>query len=120
MHADAARKHRGVLEQVSPVLAQELCEQLVIDARGRAIELAREALRIHEQNVEAMLVMAEAYLKQNKHELTQTVTSSALAVDPKLLSPAETSPHGPGCTSNPGFFSCCPHPVRCLSRRSSP
>jgi Tfp pilus assembly protein PilF len=57
----------------------------------QAIELSREALRIHEQNVEAMLVMAEAYLKQNKHELTQTVTSSALAVDPKLLTPAETS-----------------------------
>jgi tetratricopeptide (TPR) repeat protein len=57
----------------------------------QSIELAREALRIHEQNVEAMLVMAEAYLKQDKHELTQTVTSSALAVDPKLLTPTETS-----------------------------
>jgi hypothetical protein len=51
----------------------------------QAIELSREALRIHEQNVDAMLVMAEAYLKQGKHELAQTVTGSALAVDPKLL-----------------------------------
>jgi Tfp pilus assembly protein PilF len=37
-----------------------------------------------------MLVMAEAFLKQGKHELTQTVTGSALAVDPKLLTPEET------------------------------
>ena len=57
----------------------------------QALDLAREALRIHEQNVEAMLVMAEAFLKQGKHELTQTVLTSALAVDAKLLTPLETS-----------------------------
>ncbi|MFY0539031.1 tetratricopeptide repeat protein [Nannocystis pusilla] len=58
---------------------------------ARALDLSREALRIHEQNVDAMLVMAEAFLKQGKHELTQTVTSSALAVDTKIITPEETS-----------------------------
>jgi tetratricopeptide (TPR) repeat protein len=56
-----------------------------------ALEKSREALRTHEQNVDAMLVMAEVFLKQGKHELAQTVTGSALAVDPKLLTPEETS-----------------------------
>ena len=86
-------------ETVAPPVAEALSRQESAQAAAalrsgslpQSIELAREALRIHEQNVEAMLVMAEAYLKQDKHELTQTVTSSALAVDPKLLTPTETS-----------------------------
>jgi tetratricopeptide (TPR) repeat protein len=56
-----------------------------------AIEAAREALRLHEQNVHAMLVIAEAYYRQNKYEIVQAVITSALAVDPKIRTPAETS-----------------------------
>jgi tetratricopeptide (TPR) repeat protein len=56
-----------------------------------AIEQARQALRAHEQNVDAMLVVAEAFYRQGKYGLTQAVASSALAVDPKIRSPQETS-----------------------------
>lgn len=56
-----------------------------------AIDHSRQALKIHEQNVDAMLVMAEAYYRQKKFELVQAVTSSALAVDAKVRSPQETS-----------------------------
>ena len=56
-----------------------------------AIDHSRQALRIHEQNVEAMLVMAEAYFRQKKFELVQAVTSSALAVDEKVRTPQESS-----------------------------
>lgn len=57
----------------------------------KAIEKARAALREHEQNVEAMLVIAEAFYKQGKHELVQSVTGSILKVDDKVLSPEEKS-----------------------------
>ncbi|NVB39088.1 tetratricopeptide repeat protein [Pseudenhygromyxa sp. WMMC2535] len=57
----------------------------------KAIEEARKALREHEQNVEAMLVIAEAFYKQGKHELVQSVASSILKVDAKVLSPEEKS-----------------------------
>lgn len=57
----------------------------------KAITEARNALRDHEQNVEAMLVIAEAFYKQGKHELVQSVTGSILKVDPKVLSPEEKS-----------------------------
>jgi tetratricopeptide (TPR) repeat protein len=60
-------------------------------ALDSAIEEARQALRVHEQNVDAMLVIAEAFYRQGKHGLAQAVTSSALAVDPKIRSPQETS-----------------------------
>ncbi len=63
-------------------------------AAGRlteAIDHSRQALRIHEQNVDAMLVIAEAYYRQGKYELTLAVTGSALAVDEKIRSPQETS-----------------------------
>jgi tetratricopeptide (TPR) repeat protein len=56
-----------------------------------AIEAAREALRLHEQNVHAMLIIAEAYFRQGKYEIVQAVITSALAVDPKIRTPAETS-----------------------------
>lgn len=57
----------------------------------QAITEARNALREHEQNVEAMLVIAEAFYKQGKHELVQSVTGSILKVDPKVLTPEEKS-----------------------------
>ncbi len=56
-----------------------------------AIDHCRQALKIHEQNVEAMLVMGEAYYRQQKFELVQAVTSSALAVDEKVRTGQETS-----------------------------
>jgi len=58
---------------------------------NKAIEQARNALRDHEQNVEAMLVVAEAFYKQGKHELVQSVTGSILKVDPKVLGAEEKS-----------------------------
>jgi Tfp pilus assembly protein PilF len=57
----------------------------------KAITQAREALRDHEQNVEAMLVIAECFYKQGKHELVISVTGSILKVDAKVLSPEEKS-----------------------------
>lgn len=56
-----------------------------------AIASSRAALKIHEQNVEAMLVLAEVFYRQGKFELVNAVTSSALAVDEKTRLPAETS-----------------------------
>jgi tetratricopeptide (TPR) repeat protein len=56
-----------------------------------AVAQAREALKVHEQNVDAMLVLAEVFFKQGKHELTLAVTGSALAVDEKIRTPQETS-----------------------------
>lgn len=69
------------------------------EARGKlekgnyteALQTARDALKVHEQNVDAMLVIAEAYYKQGKFELVRAVTSSALQVDPKIRSPEESS-----------------------------
>lgn len=57
----------------------------------RAIEESRQALRVHEQNVEAMLVIAEAFFKQGKWEITQGVATSILDVDPRVLTPEESS-----------------------------
>src|SRR5690606_36110477 len=57
----------------------------------KAVTAARDALRDHEQNVEAMLVIAEAFYKQGKHELVQSVTGSILNVDAKVLTPEEKS-----------------------------
>ncbi len=57
----------------------------------RAIEEARQALRVHEQNVEAMLVIAEAFFKQGKWEITQGVATAVLDVDPRRLTPQESS-----------------------------
>jgi tetratricopeptide (TPR) repeat protein len=57
----------------------------------KAIAEARDALRDHEQNVEAMLVIAEAFYKQGKHELVLSVTGSILKVDEKILTPEEKS-----------------------------
>ncbi len=56
-----------------------------------AILQAREALRIHELNAEAMLVLAEAFYEQGKFELAQTVTSSILSIDKKVVPARELS-----------------------------
>jgi Flp pilus assembly protein TadD len=57
----------------------------------KAISEARQALRIHEQNVEAMLVIGEAMYKQGKFEIAQSVCASALKVDPVMRTDVETS-----------------------------
>ena len=56
-----------------------------------AASQARAALKIHEQNVAAMLVLAEIFYRQGKYELTLAVGSSALTVDEKIRTPSETS-----------------------------
>lgn len=67
-------------------------EKLLVSGQlKQAVDQSRAALRIHEQNVHAMLVMGEAYFKMGKYELTQTVTSSAVVVDPKVQDPTELS-----------------------------
>ena len=52
---------------------------------------ARQALKVHEQNVDAMLVLAEVFYKQGKYELTQTVASSVLGVDARVRTPQQES-----------------------------
>lgn len=67
-------------------------KQLLRSNQGdKAVAEARRALREHEQNVEAMLVIAEVFYRQGKHELVQSVTGSILKVDAKVLSPEEKS-----------------------------
>lgn len=56
-----------------------------------AVDLARDALKLHELNVSAMVVLAEVFYRQGKYELVQAVTSSALTVDGAVRSPEETS-----------------------------
>ncbi len=56
-----------------------------------AVSQAREALMTHEQNAEAMLVMAEVFHRQGNHELVLAVTASVLQIDPKVLLPADAS-----------------------------
>ena len=56
-----------------------------------AIREARQALKLHEQNVDAMLVIAESFYKQGKYEIVQSVTSSILQVDAERLSAEEAS-----------------------------
>jgi tetratricopeptide (TPR) repeat protein len=56
-----------------------------------AVANARASLKIHEQNVDAMLVLAEVYYREKKYELTVSVTGTALAVDEKIRTPKETS-----------------------------
>ncbi len=60
-------------------------------AHGEAVKAARDALKIHEQNVDAMLVIAEVYYREGKYELTRAVTSSALQVDIKTRTPEDSS-----------------------------
>ena len=65
--------------------------QLKLGNLDRAIREARQALKIHEQNVEAMLVISEAFYKQGKYEIAQSVGGLALQIDPKVLTPEEAS-----------------------------
>ncbi|MGB1700575.1 MAG: tetratricopeptide repeat protein, partial [Nannocystaceae bacterium] len=65
--------------------------QLKLGNLDRAIREARQALKIHEQNVEAMLVISEAFYKQGKYEIAQSVGGLALQIDPKVLKPEEAS-----------------------------
>jgi len=56
-----------------------------------AVVSAREALMTHEQNAEAMLVMAEVFHRRGNHELVLAVTASVLQIDAKVLLPADAS-----------------------------
>lgn len=56
-----------------------------------AVSTARQALKVHEQNVDAMLVLAQVYFQEGKYELVRAVTSSALQIDPEVRTPEETS-----------------------------
>ncbi|MCA9694185.1 MAG: tetratricopeptide repeat protein, partial [Myxococcales bacterium] len=57
----------------------------------RASDLAREALRVHEQNADAMLVLAEVFYKQKKYELALSVTSTVLQIDERVRTAEDTS-----------------------------
>ena len=81
------KKKLALSHQRSAEAAKHLASGRLVEA----IDHSRQALKIHEQNVEAMLVMAEAYYRQKKFELVQAVTSSALAVDEKVRTGPETS-----------------------------
>lgn len=81
------KKKLALSHQRSAEAAKHLAGGRLVEA----IDHSRQALKIHEQNVEAMLVMAEAYYAQKKFELVQAVTSSALAVDEKVRTGQESS-----------------------------
>ncbi len=57
----------------------------------RATTLAREALRVHEQNAEAMIVLAEVFYGQGMYELALSVTSSVLQIDERVRTARDTS-----------------------------
>ena len=80
-------------------------KQLNAGRYAEAIDHSRQALKIHEQNVDAMLVIAEVYYKQKKYELVQAVTSSAelrltLCGDSDCGMPWPDRPRG-GCHGSP-------------------
>ena len=58
---------------------------------SEAVTNARAALKIHEQNVDAMMILAEVFYREGKHELVVSVTTTALAVDEKVRTPKDTS-----------------------------
>jgi tetratricopeptide (TPR) repeat protein len=58
---------------------------------SEAVLNARAALKIHEQNVDAMMVLGEVFYREGKHELVVSVTTTALAVDEKVRTPKDTS-----------------------------
>lgn len=68
-------------EAVSRQLSAEAKRLLRRGDDAKAIVHARDALRQHESNVEAMLVIAEVFCKQGKHELAISVTDSILEID---------------------------------------
>lgn len=66
-------------------------EALRRGADAQAVAEAQRALKVHEQNVEAMLVIAQVFYGQKRYELVQSITSSVLEVDPRVLKPEESS-----------------------------
>ena len=80
---------------------KKLAKSLTISAQAQAlldegnlteaVDTAREALKVHEQNVDAMLVLGHVFYKQGKFELVSAVTGSALQVDAKIRTPKQTS-----------------------------
>ncbi len=58
---------------------------------AEAVTNARGALKIHEQNVDAMMILAEVFYREGKYELVVSVTTTALAVDEKVRTPKDTS-----------------------------
>ena len=81
-------KRKMSLSRQTSAKARKLLRQGKLDD---ALLQAREALRIHELNTEAMLVLAEVFYKQGKFELAQTVTSTILSVDKKVVPARELS-----------------------------
>ena len=75
----------------SRAISAEARKKLAKRAHDDAVKTARDALKVHEQNVDAMLVVAEVYYKEGKYELTRAVASSALQVDARIRSPEDTS-----------------------------
>ncbi|MCA9705866.1 MAG: tetratricopeptide repeat protein [Myxococcales bacterium] len=75
----------------SRAISAEARTKLGKRAYDDAVQTARQALKVHEQNVDAMLVIAQVYYTQGKYELTRAVASSALQVDAKIRSPEDTS-----------------------------
>lgn len=71
--------------------SEQAVKMLRLGRLADAVASSRAALKVHEQNVEAMLVLAEVFYRQGKYELVHAVTSSALAVDEKIRNPQETS-----------------------------
>ncbi|MFN3187291.1 MAG: tetratricopeptide repeat protein [Nannocystaceae bacterium] len=68
--------------------ARKLLEQKKF---SEAVTNARAALKIHEQNVDAMMILGEVFYREGKHELVVSVTTTALAVDEKVRTPKDTS-----------------------------
>ncbi|MCB9717473.1 MAG: tetratricopeptide repeat protein [Myxococcales bacterium] len=75
----------------SHAISEQAGQQLAKGQMQEAVQTARQALKVHEQNVDAMLVIAQVYYKQGKFELVHAVTSSALQIDAKIRTPEETS-----------------------------
>ncbi|MEM7154190.1 MAG: tetratricopeptide repeat protein [Myxococcota bacterium] len=83
-------EERKKLER-SHAISQQAQAKLTKGQYTDAVKTARQALKVHEQNVDAMLVFAEVYYKEGKFELVRAVTSSALQIDAKIRTPEETS-----------------------------
>lgn len=56
-----------------------------------AIEKARAALRTHELNVDAMLIVSEVFFRQQKYDLALSVATSALRVDARVMTASQRS-----------------------------
>ncbi len=81
-------KRKMSLSRQRSTQARKFLEQRRYD---EAVLQARQALKIHELNADAMLVLAEVFYQKGNYELTQTVAASVLGIDPKVLPPEEAS-----------------------------